>query len=269
MPSVSDVLEIIETFAPSRWAFLFDKVGLQVGRKNSEIQIAVVSLDWSDELLQFAKSVQANLIICHHPIIWEPLTELTAKSRSSEMALRLAECGIAMIASHTNWDSAPGGINDSLAILLDLKDVTRFGSAAEGTEDLPHFPEMPAGRLGELNREVRFSEFVANTESRLETKCWAWGDPDRMVCKVAVVGGGADSEWPKALDAGADVFLTGEVKQDRALDAVASGLCVVAAGHHATEQPGMAAFRNKITDLMPEIEWHLFVPKPGTSGRPL
>ncbi len=269
MPSVSDVLDALETLAPFRWAFSFDKIGLQVGRKNSVVQKAVVSLDWSVELLAFATSNGATLIVCHHPLIWEPLTELTERTRSAEMALRLAESGIAMIASHTNWDAAPEGVNDTLASVIGIKNALPFGSGSESTaNDLQH-PVMPIGRIGELNTPMAFSEFVSNAESLLETNCVAWGDPKQIVSKVAVVGGAADSEWKNARDAGADVFLTGEVKQDRAVDAAASGMCMVAAGHYATEQPGMAAFQKKIAQLIPEIEWYLFVPEPGFAGRPI
>ncbi len=269
MPSVSDVLHTIETFAPTRWAFSFDKVGLQVGRLNSEIERAIVSLDWSKELLGFAKSVGANLVVCHHPIIWEPLTEITEKTRSAQMTLNFAENGIAMIACHTNWDAAPGGINDTLASVLGIKKVVPFGSSSERIGNDIQYPDMPIGRIGELDTPVAFSEFVIKAESLLETNSVAWGDPKRIVSKVAIIGGAADSEWQSALDAGADVFLTGEVKQDRAVDAVASGLCIVAAGHYATEQPGMATFQKKIAQLMPEIRWSLFVPEPGFAGRPI
>jgi putative NIF3 family GTP cyclohydrolase 1 type 2 len=67
---------------------------------------------------------------------------------------------------------------------------------------------------------------------------------------------------------GADVLITGEVKQHVAVEATESGMGLIAAGHYATEHPGSGALRDRMAEAMPEIEWHLFTPEPGESGRP-
>ena len=89
-----------------------------------------------------------------------------------------------------------------------------------------------------------------------------------MVRKVAIVGGAADGEWMAAQRAGADVFVTGEVKQHVGLEASESGLPILAAGHFATEHPGAAVLADRMRDLVPEVEWIVFEPAPGLHGRP-
>jgi dinuclear metal center YbgI/SA1388 family protein len=128
--------------------------------------------------------------------------------------------------------------------------------------------EQAAGRIGELEERVRFDEFLRRVDQLLETRAYGWGELSKSIRKVAVVGGAADSEWIAAQRAGADVLVTGEVKQHVAVEASESGLCIVAAGHFATEQPGAAELKTRLQQALPAIEWVLFEPKPGSHGRP-
>lgn len=72
------------------------------------------------------------------------------------------------------------------------------------------------------------------------------GDLDRVVRRVAACGGAGDSLIPQALAAGADVHVTGDLRHHVALDAWTQGLALVDAGHHATEAPALAAFRDTL-----------------------
>ena len=82
------------------------------------------------------------------------------------------------------------------------------------------------------------------------------------------MGGAADGEWPAAQALGADLYLTGEVKQHVALEASEMGIPIMAAGHYATEQPGAAELAKRMETLIPEVEWVVFEPAPGQAGRP-
>lgn len=133
----------------------------------------------------------------------------------------------------------------------------------------PPVPEQPAGRVGVLAQPTTLGELVPWLESTLGTRAWAWGDPQRKIRKVAVVGGAADGEWQQAQRVGADVLVTGEVKQHVAVEASESGFAIVAAGHYATEQPGVEELREKMAEVCPGVDWRLFTPTPGQAGRPL
>jgi dinuclear metal center YbgI/SA1388 family protein len=364
MAQVRHAIEAIEKIAPKRFAFPFDKVGLQVGDPSAELRRCVVSLDRSLGAVSFAKEIEAQLLVAHHPLIFEPLSNVLQTSHAGRTVLELARHDIAFTAAHTNWDSARGGINDALAALLGLQEVSDFGSAAQvqklklvvtcppgsaqvlvdaaseagagligeysrcafsspgtGTflgsdssepavgergriEEVEEFriemvlpesraravanailrvhpydehaydffllapvAEQPAGRIGALE-PITLRQLVSLANTRLDTATWAWGDPERKVRKLAVVGGAADSEWRQARDAGADAFLTGEVKQHVALEAAEEGFAVLACGHYATEHPGCAWLRDRLALELPEIDWQLFVPRPGMHGRP-
>jgi len=128
--TVGEVLQQLELIAPARFAFSFDKIGLQIGERSARVTKAVVSLDRSFAAAQYAASRGAHLLLCHHPLIWDPLTAVTDGSYAGRTALFLVRNGISFIAAHTNWDAASGGVNDTLASLLDLQNVRPFGEAA-------------------------------------------------------------------------------------------------------------------------------------------
>ncbi len=366
MARIETILEAIEEIAPRRFAFDFDHIGLQVGDPSANVDTAVVSLDRSLAAIEFAEQHKAQLLLSHHPLIWDPLKSLDERRHCEKGATRLVRAGINFIAAHTNWDCARGGINDSLASRLGLEDVKPFGSAAgvaivklivfapeefvekiieavseagagrigdyfrcaymlrgEGTfvpgadthpaigkpgekevvpevrfemllpeeklsavtralrtahpyeepaydvvRQVPSY-EQPVGRLGRLDAPRSLADFAAQVGTQLATSAWVWGDPAAKVNKVAVVGGAADGEWMNARNAGADVLVTGEVKQNVALEASESGLAIIAAGHYATEQPGCAWLRDRMAKAVPGVEWLLFEPLPGKGGRPL
>ena len=365
MPRVRDVLLALEAIAPARFAFSFDRVGLQVGDPNAEVKRALVSMDRSLGAIAYAGDHDCQLLLTHHPLIFTPLDTVDTKGHVGKSVLELAKRNIAFIAAHTNWDSARGGINDTLVDILELVEARAFGTAAEvqrlklvffcpedqaatvidavseagagvigayrrcaftspgsGTfigddttrptvgepglqTDVPELrvemivpaekrraiekallrshpyeepaydlletashPEQPAGRIGKLVHPTTLADLAQLVEVRLDTKCWVWGDPHERVSKIAVVGGAADGEWMHAQREGAHVLITGEVRQHIAVEASESGMCLIAAGHYATEHPGSAALRDRMGAAMPEIEWLLFTPHAGLHGRP-
>jgi dinuclear metal center YbgI/SA1388 family protein len=97
--------------------------------------------------------------------------------------------------------------------------------------------EGALGRVGELSDKLPLSDFSSEVRSKLGVKGVRYvGDGGKMIGKVAVCGGSGASLWPLALASGADVLVTGDVKHHDALDANASGIALVDAGHSGTEE---------------------------------
>ena len=105
-------------------AYAWDKTGLQIGRSESEIKKILITLDIDDDVIEEAVNTGSNLIISHHPLIFEPLENIIDSGRgTSEKVLRLIEKGIAVYAAHTNYDIMPGGLIDVLSKKLELEDL--------------------------------------------------------------------------------------------------------------------------------------------------
>jgi len=262
MHACRDILSALESIAPSRYALGFDKIGLQVGDPDSQVTRAVVAMDRSLGAVEYAIELGAQMLVTHHPLIFQPISSVDTRSHEGRTILRMIRAGINFAAAHTNWDAAKGGINDELALMFELESVSDFGMISEKCD------EQHLGRVGTLKEPVSFQNFVERVETVLDTRSWTWGKPEKIVKRVAVVGGAADNEWMAAQKAGANVLLTGEVRQHVALEASESGMCIIAAGHFATEHPGSGALKNRLAEALPAIEWFLFTPPKGRHGRP-
>lgn len=122
-PSIAEITDALEAWAPPGSAQDYDNVGLQVGDANRSVNTAILALDATPEVLDEAKEADADLVITHHPLLFQPLDGVTADSFVSNLALRHAEEGIGLYSIHTNLDAAPGGVSFALAERLGLTEV--------------------------------------------------------------------------------------------------------------------------------------------------
>jgi dinuclear metal center YbgI/SA1388 family protein len=209
-----DIYRLLDQKAPFALAEEWDNVGLLIGNPADEVSRVLVALDATPDAVQAAKAMGADLIITHHPVIFEPLKTLDSHS----IPYMLAAAGIAVISAHTNTDKACGGVNDVLAARLGLTDlrVTEDGFC----------------RIGTLARPTEADTFAKMVADTLDTAVRTNGGD--TIRTVGVCGGsGGDFIAPLAQEI--DAFVTGEVRHHQWLEANALGVTVLEAGHHATE----------------------------------
>lgn len=123
VPSIARIASALEAWAPTGSAQDYDNVGLQVGDASRPVETAVLALDATPEVLEEAEQMNADLIVTHHPLLFQPLDGVTADGYVSNLALRLAETGVGLYSIHTNLDAAPEGVSFALADRLGLTDV--------------------------------------------------------------------------------------------------------------------------------------------------
>ena len=140
MPAtVQSIIAALDAWAPPGSAQSYDNVGLQVGDRQQAVQKALIALDMTPAVLNEAKAAGAQLIITHHPLLFQPLKALTTDSYASNLALKLAEAGIVLYSIHTNLDAAPGGVSFALAETLGLTEVQFMQGMPEATKKLVVF----------------------------------------------------------------------------------------------------------------------------------
>lgn len=223
--SVAQILQCLEGIAPLSDAEEWDNVGLLAGSPDSTVDTVLCALDLNLDVLNQAIVEGAQLIVTHHPILFRGRKNLREDDAEGRLLCAMVRSSIALIAMHTNYDNAQPGVNDALAAALGLTSIEPVGKALR-------VGETPEPTLGDFARKV---------EAALGEPVRVYGAPDRPVRRVAVLGGSGADYLPEAMAAGADAFVTGEIGYHKALDAVAEGLCVLEAGHAATERPGISA----------------------------
>ena len=110
MVKIGDIYAYIDTLAPYSTAEERDNTGLSVGSMENDITKAGFALDLTSDIVSQAVKDGCDLIITHHPLIFEPLKNVDADT----CVYKLIENGIAHISAHTNFDIAPNGVNEQL-----------------------------------------------------------------------------------------------------------------------------------------------------------
>ncbi len=117
--SLSEIVEKLETIAPTRFAEDWDNVGLLVEPAEppdgGPISKALLTIDLTESVLDEALAARAQLIIAYHPPIFGGLKRLTTAHPQQRTILRAIGAGMAIYSPHTSLDAAPGGVNDWLA----------------------------------------------------------------------------------------------------------------------------------------------------------
>jgi len=124
---VGKIVEFMEKIAPPEFAEDWDRVGLQCGSPESLVDTVLVALEVNREVVEEARERGAGLIICHHPLIFEPLAHLREDGPPGDLLCSVVRSGLAVYAAHTNLDAAPRGVNEALAETLGLRDHAPLG----------------------------------------------------------------------------------------------------------------------------------------------
>jgi dinuclear metal center YbgI/SA1388 family protein len=245
MTTVADILKFMETIAPKYMKMDWDNVGLLCGSRSTPVSKVVVALDPFEHVCQEAADWGAELIVTHHPLIFQAMKSITDETSIGRGIILLCRNGISAINAHTNLDQAPGGVNDVLAQTLGLKNIQIIDPTGE--------PAYGLLRCGEVN-EQSLDSFLGHVKHALGCKGLRYVDGGKSVRKVAVGGGSCAGAMLDALDAGCDTFVTSDIKYNQFWDASDLGLNLIDAGHFPTENPVVAVLAEKLQHAFPDVE---------------
>ena len=241
--TVKDIETLVGQIAPYELAEPWDNVGLLAGRSDRQVSRVLTALDLTNDVIEEAKALGAQLIVTHHPIMMDARRRMTDADREGRLLLALAENGMAHIAAHTNFDAAAGGVNDTLMALMGAKNVSGEGCM----------------RVGELEKGMTFGTLCARAERKLHGAVRAYGAADTAVTKLGCCSGAGGGFFTEAQQLGADCFITGEIKHHVALDAMDAGMCIIEAGHFETENPACEVMANALQNACDGLKYNVTV----------
>jgi len=124
MPKIKEVIRFLEQVAPPVYQESYDNSGLLTGNAEAELTKALITLDTIEEVIDEAITLNCNLIISHHPIIFKGLKKLTGSNYVERTIIKALKHDIAIYAIHTNLDSVLQGVNHKIAEKLGLINLT-------------------------------------------------------------------------------------------------------------------------------------------------
>jgi dinuclear metal center YbgI/SA1388 family protein len=251
MPSIAEVRDFLERFAPVRLAEDWDNVGLLVGDPKANADRVMTCLTVTAETVAEAIAEKADMIVSHHPLPFRPLKRITTDRVPSKMVWDLIRAGISIYSPHTGFDSATRGINQSLGERLGVTEMKPIKPIVDDPDGLG------AGRIGKLGSAKNLIDFVAQVKQDFGlTNVQIVGQSDQKVSRVAMACGSGGSFLSAAIARGCDTFVTGETTFHTALEAKANGVALVLLGHYASERFAVESLADVIqTDFADVKVW--------------
>ncbi|HKK88919.1 MAG TPA: Nif3-like dinuclear metal center hexameric protein [Saprospiraceae bacterium] len=230
MATVKELYDYLDFIAPLRLQMNYDNAGLLTGRPDIEIEGVLVSLDCTEDIIDEAVRKDCNVVVCHHPIIFKGLKQLTGDNYVERTVIKAIKQDVCIMAWHTNLDSVLiNGVNSQIAERLNLQKPQILQPAGED-------PEIGSGMIGELPQAMNRKDFFAYLAQKMELKTFKYtkGGPEYFK-KVALCGGAGSFLINAAQKADADIYLTGDVKYHEFFDGE-QDLCILDIGHYESEK---------------------------------
>ncbi|MBP6625021.1 MAG: Nif3-like dinuclear metal center hexameric protein [Chitinophagaceae bacterium] len=354
MPTIQEIIQEIEGFAPLAYQESYDNAGLLVGDKSKKINQVLICLDCTEAVLDEAIQKKCGLIIAHHPIIFGGLRSLTGKNYIERIVIKAIKHGIAIYAAHTNLDNISSGVNAKIAeklglshtqildpkpsllkqlytyvpkanviqvrealfaagageigaysqcsyllegngtflpnedanpyigqknqlhqeaetkievilpahlegkVLQALKQSHPYEEIAYGFIQLSNTnPYIGSGIIGTLQAPLKLVDFLKLLKKKMKTNTIKYTNiPNKLVHKVAVCGGSGSFLLPKAIHAGADIFVSGDFKYHQFFDGE-DKIVIADIGHYESEQFTGEIFYEILSKKFPSFAIHL------------
>ena len=241
MAKCSDIISFMERLAPQELVENWDNTGLLVGSREGSIKKILICLDITMATIDEAITQKADLIITHHPVIFNELKRLNEDDIKGKQLYKLIRNNLSVYAAHTNLDYANPGVNSCLADILGVCKAVMMGNGP--------------GKCGVLEEKMSLDEFIGHVKSSLQTPFLrVVGHAPSSIQKVAVFSGSFDDDLKSVMESGAEVLVTGDLKYHTALDASEAGLCILDAGHFNTEKIVLPYLAGRIGEAFPDVE---------------
>lgn len=240
MTKVSNITNYLLEKYPTSLASNFDlgKVGLQFGSMDHEVKKAMIALDGSTPVVEDAIAQGVDLLITHHPFMFNSLLNLNYDNPLTKRICLVIKNELNVFAMHTNFDVAVEGMNEILAEILGLENVKSDQNEIDNNAFLRYGIVAP----------MPLFEFANIVRTKFEEPCIrVVGDDNKIIKKVGIIGGGGSFDLYKAALHGCDVFITGEIKHNQALDALDLGIALIEVSHSVER-----LFREKVRKMLME-----------------
>ncbi len=236
MTTVKNIYDYINSIAPFDTQEEWDNAGFLIGEFRKEVKKAVLCLDVTKAVAEYAKDVEADLIISHHPVIFNGIKNV----KKGSAVYTCIENDIAVISAHTNFDLAESGINYNLAMRLGLNDIKQIDGSFLA--------------VGNLDYEMSIDDFAQFVSDTLDVSGLRYTDTEKPV-KIIAVGGGACEEYIELAVQNADCFVTGDMKYHAMLECAENSYAVISAGHYETEHDSFIMLMDKLKALFADVEF--------------
>ncbi|MDR0272227.1 MAG: Nif3-like dinuclear metal center hexameric protein [Clostridiales bacterium] len=257
MLTAEQIISQFEEWAPMSYAEDWDNVGLLIGDAGAPVKKILVALDATEEVIGEAVAGGFDFIICHHPLVYNPIKRVTSADSTGRKIISLVKNGIGCFCAHTNLDKAVGGVSDCLAEKIGLNYVSPL--IKEENECIG------IGRVGFISEETTLSRLAENVKISLNLPSLRFsGSSDKKIKKVAICGGdGSSARYvDAAISQNCDAYITGDLRYHCVQEALESGIGLIDITHYGSEilvvDAIISRFKNQVEIFPSSIDGQVF-----------
>jgi len=241
---VRNIEEIMEVYAPSVLKEDYDNVGLMVGDSGVTVTKILIALDCTMEVISEAMNSGCNFILTHHPLLFIKPKTITNGTLVGRKIIELILNGINVYASHTNLDSACGGLNDIATEILGFDKYKIIEPSKNSNHEDGH---SGIGRLVCLDEPMILGELCENVKKAYNTESIRYvGNHKDLIKTIAIINGSGEDFFYESIKLGADCIITGDTKYHHVSDLKEEHIALIDAGHFATEWTPLKIFGEKL-----------------------
>ncbi|MCD8210376.1 MAG: Nif3-like dinuclear metal center hexameric protein [Prevotella sp.] len=248
---IKEVVDALECFAPLPLQEGFDNAGLQVGLTETEVSGVLLCLDVTEKVVKEAVELGCNLIVSHHPLIFHALKRISDKDTVQRTVMLAIENKVTIVSMHTNFDNAFKGVNFKIAEKMGLVDCHFFAPKVMGGID------CGGGVIGNFSKAIKARDFICLLKKTFRVDCLQSNELlKRKIKKVAICGGAGAFLLEEAIKAGADAFITGEMRYNEYFGQE-QVIQIAVIGHYQSEQFTTEIFKSIILEKYPKVKTYI------------
>ncbi len=248
--TLSNLLASFEKLWPKESAEDWDRPGLMVGNPSQEINKVLLAVDVTSEVIDQAIQTGCQLLLTHHPMLLRGVHELGELTLKGNLVAKAIKSGLAIFSAHTNADIAQGGVSQSLAQALELRNLAPL-DAVSGHGIVGDVDEI---KLIDYARKI--SRAIPATAQGIRVA----GDSEKLISRVGLVAGAGDGFLNVASLAGIDLFITSDLRHHPAQDFIeqsklTDGPALIDIAHWAAEWVWLDQAAAQLSGIHRDVEF--------------
>ena len=231
---IRDITDAIEQYAPLRLQEEWDNAGIQVGDPEAEVTGVLLCTDATEAVVSEAIDRGFNLVISHHPLIFRGLKKIMGRTPVERTVAMAIKHDITIYSAHTNMDSAWQGVSFRMADKIGMTGVTFLDDNRVDPYGDGDSTQAGCGVIGDIE-PMTAREVLKRVKEAFEVGAVRYsGNADTMVTRVALCGGAGGFLLDKAVQLGAQLYVTADMRYHDFLDN-SQRIVVADIGHYESE----------------------------------
>ena len=254
MSDYETFIKWVERIAPPQLSEEWDHSGIQIYCGTTTIRRVLVCLDITDAVIGEAKNLKVDMIISHHPFIFDGIYSLDITTPMGNKIQELVKSNISVYSAHMTYDKSNTGNTVQMACRLGLSGFPLSGKASGEDEDFSVL-------VAQLKEPTKLNQLVEQVRAALELKAneiRLVNANEEPIMKIGLCAGSGGDYLQQIIEEQCQVFITGDVKYHLAMEAKASGISLIDPGHFGTEKFFATDFTKQLLAIIgSEIEVYI------------